>query len=87
MKASILIEIEGIGPPAVADLPLPGDIRRRLEVITEADQTAEDITEADQTAEELHDILVRGGLTGDSRVKGERVNAVEMERPALGSRG
>jgi len=74
----IVAEIEGISPAVIADLLAPGDIRRRLQVITKTNQTAK----------QLDYIFVGGGVTGDGGVKGIGVNAVEVENRCLfGGRG
>jgi hypothetical protein len=41
------------------------------------------ITKANQTAKQLDDILMGGGITGDSGVEGIGVNTVEIENRCL----
>ena len=74
LEFNILFQRKSIHGAVAADFPALGDIRRRLEVVIQCDQSAED----------LQNKFIRRGITGNCGVKRERVSAVQTQHTAAG---
>ena len=65
-------QVEGIDGASGGDGPFCSDIRRRLQVLVQLHQPAEN----------LEDVAVGGGIAGDGRVQRVRVDVVQVQRAA-----